>query len=495
MLVVRNMNKKMILYCFLISTIFLIICTKSSPLYKTNDWYDANAFFTTGKAMMIGRVPYLNLFEQKGPLLYLIYGIASLISSNSFIGVFIIEILFNTVFLYYANKIIKLYLPEKFSCLLLPIIAAIIFSSRSFTHGGSCEELIFPFIIVSLYYLIIYLKTSKINNKQVFVLGIIAGLIFWMKYTLLGLHIGFCIVFFIINILNKTYKDLLKKIMIFLLGFIITTIPWVIYYIFNDGLGKMIDTYFLFNMTSYSNKINFFQKIIICFRTIERVLLKYYQYILLIIIPVILSMKTKTFFSKKRENLYLLFCCFSLLFFIFIGGTNFRYYSLPIQPLMILGLIYITTIVIRKIKIEKISLLTIFIIPLCLIIAYNHSPNTQYLKKSKKDYAQFIFADIIEKNKTILNYGFLDGGFYLTTNNIPNIYYFQRNNVKYELYPANTDEQRKYVKNKLIDYVITKNNLHTIDRDLINENYTLIMTHHQKYEEKNEIYYLYKKNN
>ena len=84
------MNKKKIMYCVFISFIFLLICTKSSPLYVLNDWYDAECFFTVGKSMIKGKVPYLDLFEQKGPLLFLIYGIASLISNNSFIGVFIL---------------------------------------------------------------------------------------------------------------------------------------------------------------------------------------------------------------------------------------------------------------------------------------------------------------------------------------------------------------------------------------------------------------------
>ena len=62
------------LYCLLISSAFLLICTKSSPLYPLNDWQDANAFFTMGKGMMNGKVLYRDLFEQKGPLLYFMHG-------------------------------------------------------------------------------------------------------------------------------------------------------------------------------------------------------------------------------------------------------------------------------------------------------------------------------------------------------------------------------------------------------------------------------------
>ena len=132
-----NMKHKKVLFYMLISILFLSIGTKSSPLYQINDWYDAECFFTMGKSMMHGIVPYLELFEQKGPLLFFIYGIASLISNSSFIGVFILEIISYTIFLFYIDKIIKIVIPEKYSYILLPILSLLILSSRSFTDRKS----------------------------------------------------------------------------------------------------------------------------------------------------------------------------------------------------------------------------------------------------------------------------------------------------------------------------------------------------------------------
>jgi len=53
-------------------------------------------------------------FEQKGILLYLIYGLGYLISNKSFYGVFIIEVAFFTIFLYFVSKIVRLFLNSKF---------------------------------------------------------------------------------------------------------------------------------------------------------------------------------------------------------------------------------------------------------------------------------------------------------------------------------------------------------------------------------------------
>lgn len=494
------MNKKKILYCILISITFLLICTKSSPLYRINDWYDAQCFFTVGKSMINGKIPYLNLFEQKGPLLFLLYGIASLISNNSFIGVFILEVISYSVFLYYISKIIEIYLDKKYSYILIPIIVLLMLPTRSFTHGGSCEEFCFPILAILIYIYIKYLKNKDISNKDTIIVGILSGILLWMKYTLLGFSIGFCITVLIKSLIDKNYKNLISKVGYFTLGITITTIPWLIYFgLHKNGIKSLIDVYFLFNINSYANNYTLLQKLINCFNTIKGVIFRYYQYLILIIIPMVLSIKTKTFFKETKNNIYLLISTLLLLITIFIGGTNFRYYSLPIQPFMIFGLIFIATIIkdkrINNVILNNTKYIVPIIIIVCLFISYYRSPNTKYISKNKSYYAQYTFLDSIKPNSSILNYGFLDGGFYFTTKTYPNQYYFQRNNIIYELFPNNTDEQKRYIKEKQTDYVIINNELAEDELKILKENYNLIDSHTQQYEEYTRTYYLYEKNN
>jgi len=133
--------KKIYPLCLLFAAAFLFLLTKSSPLYPLNEWVDANIYFTIGKGMMRGFVPYLNLYDQKGPTAFLIYGLASLISGTSFIGVYVIETIAFSFFLFAAYRIVALY-TEKFALLVVPVCAAFILGSLSFSHGGSFEELI-----------------------------------------------------------------------------------------------------------------------------------------------------------------------------------------------------------------------------------------------------------------------------------------------------------------------------------------------------------------
>src|SRR5699024_9566705 len=84
-------KKKYYMFLTLFSFFIILIFSKSSPLYFINDWVDANAFFSVGKGIVHGQVPYKDLFEQKGILLYFIHAIAYKLSATSFFGVYLFE--------------------------------------------------------------------------------------------------------------------------------------------------------------------------------------------------------------------------------------------------------------------------------------------------------------------------------------------------------------------------------------------------------------------
>ena len=89
----KKEQKHLLIYCALLSLLFLAVCSQSSFLYPLNDWYDANDFLTMGKGILHGLVPYRDLYEQKGPLLYGLHALAALVDSNGFFGVYLLEIL------------------------------------------------------------------------------------------------------------------------------------------------------------------------------------------------------------------------------------------------------------------------------------------------------------------------------------------------------------------------------------------------------------------
>ena len=132
---------------------------------------------------------------------------------------------------------------------------------------------------------------------------------------------------------------------------------------------------------------------------------------------------------------------------------------------------------------------------LIIVLTYFVSPNTYLMKVKKENMVQYKFRDIIMKkeNPTILNYGYLDMGFYTTTGIVPNTKYFEKLNFKYKKYPENMDELNKYIDNKEVDFVIyiTKGKEDYPVSEKLGVTYELVSHEKQKFEGKMFDYYLY----
>ena len=92
------------------SFLILLIATKSSPLYAFNDWSDMNWFTTVARGIFEGKVPYRDLFEQKGPILYFVTGLFCLPFGTSGFGVFLLEALCLSAFAILSYRIAGRYL-------------------------------------------------------------------------------------------------------------------------------------------------------------------------------------------------------------------------------------------------------------------------------------------------------------------------------------------------------------------------------------------------
>ena len=75
--------------CLGTAAVLLAVCSWSSPLYPYHCGGDANVYFTIGRNMLDGLVPYRDLIDQKGPLLFFIQMLAALVSRQSFLGVWL----------------------------------------------------------------------------------------------------------------------------------------------------------------------------------------------------------------------------------------------------------------------------------------------------------------------------------------------------------------------------------------------------------------------
>lgn len=116
----------------IISFMCMLLITTSSPLYSVNISPDSNVMFTIGKSFWNGLMPYKNLFDQRGPLIYLINSIAALISYRSFTGIYIFESLLTFLDLMFIYKILNLKFDSFISFISTLMSIPFIFNSKFF---------------------------------------------------------------------------------------------------------------------------------------------------------------------------------------------------------------------------------------------------------------------------------------------------------------------------------------------------------------------------
>lgn len=484
--------------CLLMAAVFLLLCTKSSPLFPLNDWVDANIYFTIGKGMMHGYVPYLDLYDQKGPIAFLIFGLASLVSGTSFFGVYLLETIAFSFFLYACYRIVALY-AERFALFTLPVIAAFALGSLSFSHGGSFEELMMPLFAWSLYETLRYFKEDYPNPvplKMIARNALFAGIMLFGKFNLLAFYVVWMGVIAISQLLAKQIKRAFSASGLFLLVMFAVGIPFVIYFAANGALHDFYYYYFYSNIFNYSvtDKTPLLGTVWIIVKSVGAFSYRNPQ----IALPIALGLGWFVLQKKQNarpiEKLNVVFMAGLLACAIYMGGQGYRYYGLVLTPFMALGMAYISMLLEQKLPTfagkrwlsrAAFALCLLLMLGLALLI----SDNTYMLSIRREETPQAHFASVMQERKTqgeitLLCYAMPDAGFYLAADVIPPYRFFTRVNVEL---PEFGNAQKSYLAEKSAEFIVTRN------LEISPEGYELIENQIFWSEEENDTFRLYQR--
>lgn len=460
----KLVNKKIFLlfFCFVISFIMLLLCSKCSFLYPFNGWDDFNSFYTVGSGWANGLIPYRDLFEQKGPFLYLIFMIGYLITPGKFIGIFILEIIFMTLTLYYSSKIIDLFIDKNkdrfVKYLILLLYSIMLTTSVSFIEGGSSEEFNLIFTTITVFYILKNLKNNDMVNityKELIVCGLCCGLSIMIKYTTIGLWFIMMAYISIRLIKLRKYKEAIFKGLIFVFSMLIPLLIFSIYFYMNNCLYDFLNVYFYINIFKYSSDTGILANL---FKTISNICSAFLSNIPLVIIfyivfcyylRMIVKYSYKFRFSIKKR-IFVFMILFSL--FILYYGQNFRPYAITSMFFIILLIIIYLYRMFHNYRIFKISCVIYIISSLLFGIDY------KYMNVNQDDVVQYRFAKIMnqENNPTLLHYRSIDEGFYTAANILPQNKYFEQVNLDTRELPDSYIEQDNIIKHKKVMFVVVR---------------------------------------
>ena len=496
------------IYLVLAAFVILLFASRSSMLYPCNDWNDANSYFSVGKGLFNGKVPYRDIFDQKGMYLYFFYGLAYLISHTTFLGVFLLEWILAVADLMAICKILQLYVRKSTALVLTPPVLAVSFVSQSFYWGGSAEEVCLPFLLWGLYLSLRYFKEeypdSSMDGKTLFLGGILAGMVANIKFTSLGFFFAWMMCVAFAFLARKDLKGAIRACVIFLLGMALPFVPWVIYFAVKHALYYWYWGYVYINVFAYSNLTGegpgLFERIYTLSKLLYWVIRKNLCYFVFVIPGVFYE-----FFGKGKDGkrrLLPIFNLFSLCFFLFlgiyVGGSELPYYALPLSVFTVLGFALIGRLwehLCGK-RAERTgfsgglaqSLCCVLSLCICAAFIYSSSMNTPFMKVKKEDHFLYKFQKIVEQeeNPTLLNIGCLDAGLYTVCDIVPTCQWFQTQTV---IMDTVLSEQERYIREGQITFVLARDSY----PDVIWEQYELVASEPWDHNGQEFTYYLFRK--
>lgn len=143
-------------------------------------------------------------------------------------------------------------------------------------------------------------------------------------------------------------------------------------------------------------------------------------------------------------------------FFTLFLGKSYDYYALPLAVFVPFGvLLALKPFENLRLRPTVVGVLSAALLIGALAVDVQFSQSTELLLKSRDEMPQYRFAKTINQveEATLLNYGFLDGGFYYAADIVPENRFFCLLNIPLA---EMIEEQRTWVENGMTDFVITQ---------------------------------------
>lgn len=222
----------------LLCSIFVSLQSYFSILNPVAQGYDATVYSYVGWSMTKGYVPYVDSWDNKGPLFHIIQYIGSLIHMDH--GLFLLEILSLFLAFWFLYQTAKLYVSP-----FLSAVAALYCNLLlvPFLEGGNLsEEYALPFLAAAIYLLTKYLfQDHRLYWYQTMLIGACTAACGLLRVNLMAPLLVYCGILFLHTLFMRKWKNALLLLPQFLTGFAAAVLPLAIYLAANHALKACID--------------------------------------------------------------------------------------------------------------------------------------------------------------------------------------------------------------------------------------------------------------
>ena len=317
----RIWNCKRLCWAMSVALLLLLVFSWStSPLYLTYGG-DSPFFQIIGLGITQGKVPYVDLFDHKGPVPFFYNALGYSLGMGR-TGMFIIQVVSMTINIMLWYGIASLFVKTErkryiaVALVLLPLIDFI-------TEGNQVEEWQLPYISLTVLLLFRYLLGGESHHPawKSLLYGLCFGMVFYNRPNdgvmwTGSLYFGL----FLLWIVRKQYSEILGNVLAFIGGFALVSAPIFIYFGCHDAIDDLFFGMIVHNIV-YAGDALFT-----------------WGGIGMILIPAIFTVTTLMLagrYGKAKEFRFILIPML-VLCVILIGKRDYYHYLIPFTPFILI---------------------------------------------------------------------------------------------------------------------------------------------------------------
>ena len=238
----------------LVSFVFVTLFSRATSFLYLFEGADPSVFKQMGRAVLNGKILYIDYFDNKGCLLYFIHALGLWLGGD--FAIMLMQVVSLTVTLFIWDKLLALYRIEKerVICLCIALVLLLCF----YGAGDQTQEWCLPFISYPLLvYFRAYKTLSEIRPLQMLFIGLCFGVISFIQINNACAFLGFIAYLWIQYLIKKDFKQLFSSILCFLCGWLIVAVPCVLYFYIIagwHGVYEMVYATLLSNLEYIGNQ-------------------------------------------------------------------------------------------------------------------------------------------------------------------------------------------------------------------------------------------------
>ncbi len=205
---------------------------------------DGGIFLYIGSLILKGKLPYLDVWENKGPLVFYINAFGLFLANGSRWGVWLLEFLFLFSAAYIGYSLIKNLMgtiPAWIGTYVWISTVAMVLQGGNFSEEYS---LLFSFVAM-----LFYLKSlEKPDNKYyILLIGVSLGANILLRPNNISMQVAIIGAYFILAIFSRVWLLFIQRSSLVALGVILVLAPAVLYFAVHGALKEMINVVLVFN--------------------------------------------------------------------------------------------------------------------------------------------------------------------------------------------------------------------------------------------------------